>query len=256
MEKNSIDTFEIELYLEEYIGKIYKRFRQYKNFEKEKEFRKHLKEKYPHEVEINPYQLYTLKILDLLDEEFRVALPFDQYSGFSSIKSRHIEGNMFMSLNEIHSIAEELSIKLQNKIITENIISRVKTLCLQNVLCPLIDFDAFIGDIEHSDIYYEEVKVYLKSHKKYMRYARLIKAAIYNAKLHEHPDILPYTEDKLIEFITSPFIYVMLEPYNFILKDKINELEELDILLHSMEEPIQGLIIDGEIEFTVTSRLI
>lgn len=254
METNSIDALDIELYLEEYIGKIYKRFRQYKNFEKEKFFRKYLKERYPNEVEINPYQLYALKILDLLDEEFKITIPFDQYCGLTPLKSRHPEGNSFMSLNEIHSIAEELSMKLQNKIVTENIISRVKTLCIQNKLCSLIDCDAFIEDIEHSEKYYEEVKIYLKGHKKYMRYARLIKTAICNAKIHEHPDILPNTENKLIDFITSPFIYVMLEPYNYILKEK--ELEELDILLHSMEEPIKGLIIEGEIEFTAITSLL
>ena len=245
---NSKDTFEIELYLEEYVGKIYRRFRQYNNFEKEKSFRLLLKEKHPNEKEINPYQLYTLKILDLLDEEFKVYSPFDQYTGFSPPKSRHREGNEYMSLNEIHSIAEELSVKLQNKTITENIISRVRTLCFQNKWTPFVDYDVFIENIEHSETYYEQVKVYLKGHKKYMRYSRLIKSAIYNAKIHEHPDVLPYNEDKFIEFITSPFIYVMLEPYNSILKDE--ELEELDILLHSMEKPIQGLIIDGEIEFT------
>ena len=248
MEKNSIDTVEIELYLEEHVGKIYKRFRQYKNFEKENWFRKHLKYKYPHEVEINPYKLYTLKILDLLDEEFRMKLPFDQFYGFTVPKSKHAEGNEFMSFNEIHSLAEELSIKLQNKSITESIISRVRTLSIVNRWCPLVDCDAFIDNIEHSDSYYEDVKIYLKGHKKYMRYARLIKSSIYNAKLHEHPDELPDTEDTFMDFITSPFIYVMLEPYNFILKDE--ELSELDILLHGMEEPIQGLIIDGEIEFT------
>jgi hypothetical protein len=240
------DSIEIELYLEEYVGKIYKRFRQYSNFEKEKAFRKHLKEKHPSEKDINPYELYTLKILDLLDEEFKINPFFDQHCGLVKQKSKHSEGNYFMSSNEIHSIMNELSIQLQNKIITEHIVSRIRVLSLFNTWCPLIDCDAYLDDIHHSKKYYEEVKQYLFKHKNYMKYSRLLKCAIYNAKLHEHPDVLPRTESEFMSFLITPFIYVMLEPYNYILKEK--DLEELDILLHNIQESIQGLIMDNVVE--------
>jgi len=235
------DSIEKELYVEEYIGKIYKKFKFYKNIGKEKFFRQYLKVLYPEE-EINPYRLYTLKILDLLDEEFKTPIPFDQYHGYSPIKTIHKDGNIFMSVNEIHSITNELSIKLQNNTIIENIVSRVRVLSMMNDWCPIIDCDSY--EIEYSDNYFPEVKQYLRNHKKYMRYARLLKAAIADAKLQEKPDILPSIEENFIDFLMSPFIYVILKPYNYILKE-----DNFETLLSEENEIIKGVIIDGEIEF-------
>ena len=241
------NLIEKELYVEEYIGKIYKKFRLYNDSKKEKHFRRYLKTLYPNE-DINPYHLYTLKILDLLDEEFKKPLPFDQYHGYSPIKSMHSEGNMFMSTSEIYNVVNELSVKLKNNKITENIVSRLRMLALVNDWCPLLNFDSY--DIDYSDKYLEEVKRYLDKHKKYMRYARLLKAAIADAKLQEHPDILPSTEENFIEFLMSPFIYVMLQPYNYILKDEnCCILERIEELLSETDEIIKGVIIDGEVEF-------
>jgi hypothetical protein len=241
------ELIEKELYIEEYVGKIYKKFRLYKNIKKEKIFRKMLKQENP-DSDINPYHLYSLKILDLLDEEFKIPLPFDQYHGYSSIKSIHREGNMFMKLNEIYSVINELSVKLKNNTITENIVSRLRVLAFVNDWCPLLNFDTY--EIEYSEKYFEEVKQYLENHKKYMRYARLLKAAIMDAKYHEHPDILPSTEEKFAEFLMSPFIYVMLQPYNYIIKDEDEKiLESIQELLNEADEIIKGVIIDGEIEF-------
>ena len=235
------DLIEKELYVEEYIGKIYKKFKWYANIEKEKYFRRYLKKLHPEE-EINPYRLYTLKILDLLDEELKKPLPFDQYHGFSPVKSSHTDGNMFMSVNEIYSVVNELSIKLENNTITENIVSRLRVLAIVNDWCPIIDCDS--NTIEYSDRYFENVKIYLYNNKKYMRYARLLKAAIAAAKLQEKPDILPSTEENFIEFLMSPFIYILLQPYNYILKD-----DDLEILLSESGDIVKGVIIDGEIEF-------
>jgi hypothetical protein len=241
------DLIEKELYVEEYIGKIYKKFKVYNNIKLEKKFRRYLRYKYP-DIEINPYHLYTLKILDIIDEELKKPLPFDQYHGYSPIKSMHSEGNMFMTTSEIYTVVNELSIKLKNNTITENIVSRVRMLALVNDWCPLINFDTY--EIEHSDKYFEEVKSYLHGHKKYMRYARLLKAAIADAKLHEHPDELPSTEENFVEFLMSPFIYVMFQPYNYILKDEnCCILERIEELLSETDEIIKGVIIDGEVEF-------
>jgi hypothetical protein len=241
------DLIEKEIYVEEYIGKIYKKFRLYNNYKKEKQLRRYLKTLFPNE-DINPYKLYTLKILDLLDEEFKKPLPFDQYHGYIPIKSMHSEGNMFMSTNEIYNVVNELSVKLKNNTITENIVSRVRVLALVNDWCPLLNFDSL--HIDHSEKYFEEVKRYLHGHKKYMRYARLLKFAIADAKLHEHPDELPSTEENFADFLMSPFIYVMLQPYNYILKDEEHFiLERIEELLNETDEIIKGVIIDGEVEF-------
>ena len=83
-----------------------------------------------------------------------------------------------------------------------------------------------------------------------MRYARLLKVAIADAKFQEHPDVLPSTEENFIEFLMSPFIYVMLQPYNYILKDEnCCRLERIEELLNETDEIIKGVIIDGEVEF-------
>jgi hypothetical protein len=241
------DLIEKELYVEEYIGKIYKKFRLYNDIKKEKHFRRYLKKLFPND-DINPYHLYTLKILDLLDEEFKKPLPFDQYHGYSPIKSMHGEGNMFMSTSEIYNVVNELSVKLKNNTITENIVSRVRMLSIVNDWCPLLNFDSL--DIEYTEKYFEEVKRYLHGHKKYMRYARLLKSAIADARLHEHPDELTATEENFADFLMSPFIYVMLQPYNYILKDEnCFILERIEELLSETDEIIKGVIIDGEVEF-------
>jgi hypothetical protein len=241
------DLIEKELYIEEYIGKIYKKFRLYNDTNKEKHFRRYLKTLFPDD-DINPYQLYTLKILDLIDEEFKKPLPFDQYHGYTPIKSIHSEGNIYILTSEIYNVVNELSVKLKNNTITENIVSRLRVLAIVNDWCQLLNFDSF--PIEHSDKYFEEVKQYLGGHKKYMRYARLLKAAIADAKLHEHPDILPSTEENFADFLMSPFIYVMLQPYNYILKDEnYCILEGIEEFFNEVDEIVKGVIIDGEVEF-------
>ena len=241
------DLIEKELYVEEYIGKIYKKFKLYSDIKKEKYFRRYLKVLFP-DTDINPYQLYTLKILDVIDEELKKTLPFDQYHGYSPVKSMNSEGNIFMSTSEIYNVVNELSIKLKNNKITENIVSRVRMLAIINDWCPFLNFDTY--EIDYSNRYFEEVKRYLGGHKKYMRYARLLKTAIADAKLHEHPDILPSTEENFIEFLMSPFIYVMLQPYNYILKDEnCFILERIEEILSETDEIVKGVIIDGEVEF-------
>jgi hypothetical protein len=241
------DLIEKEIYTEEYVGKIYKKFRLYNDIKREKYFRRYLKILFP-DTDINPYQLYALKILDLLDTELKIPVPFDQYYGYSPIKSIHSEGNIFTTSSEIYNVVNELSIKLKNSTITENIVSRVRMLAIVNDWCPLINFDTY--EIDYSDKYFKEVKRYLGGHKKYMRYARLLKVAIADAKLQEHPDILPSTEENFIEFLMSPFVYVMLQPYNYILKDEnCFILERIEELLNETDEIIKGVIIDGEIEF-------
>jgi hypothetical protein len=241
------DLIEKELYIEEYIGKIYKKFKLYKNIKQEKLFRKLLKSENINE-DINPYHLYSLKILDLLDEEFKLTVPFDQHYGFSSSKSSHTDGNLYIKTNEIYAVANELPIRLKNNKITENIISRVRVLATVNDWCKLLDFDTY--QVEHSDKFFPEVKMYLQGNKKYMRYARLIKAAIVDAKYFEHPDVLPSTEEKFMEFIMSPFIYVMLQPYNYLLNSEIDEnLSRILELIDETGEIMKGVIIDGEVEF-------
>lgn len=241
------DLIEKELYIEEHIGKIYKKFKLYKNVKKEKLFRKILKTENNNE-DINPYHLYSLKILDLLDEEFKYSLPFDQRYGFSPAKSNHCEGNMYIKMNEIYSVANELPIRLKNNKITENILSRVRVLSMVNDWCKLLNFDTY--NIEHSDRFFPEVKTYLQGNKKYMRYARLIKAAIMDAKYFEHPDILPSTEEKFMEFLMSPFIYVMLQPYNYLLDSEIDEnLSGALLFIDESEEIVKGILLDGEAEF-------
>jgi hypothetical protein len=241
------DLIEKELYVEEYIGKIYKKFRLYNNSNKEKYFRRYLKILFP-DTDINPYQLYTLKILDLLDEEFEIPVPFDQYYGYSPIKSIHREGNIFMTSSEIYNVVNELSIKLKNNKITENIVSRLRVLAIVNDWFSFLNLDTY--EIDYSDKYFEEVKIYLRGHKKYMRYARLLKTAIADAKLQEHPDILPSTEENFMEFLMSPFVYVMLQPYNYILKEeKYFILKRIEEIFSETDEIIKGVIIDGEVEF-------
>jgi hypothetical protein len=166
--------------------------------------------------EINLYSLYTLKILHLVDKEITSELFFDQYYGFAPIKTSHTEGNDFIHNNEIHCLLSELYNKCEDYRINKQVCMRVRSLTILNVWNHLIDCETLIfGDYETKN-YKEKFKKYVYDHPKYLRYSRLLKAALNAGKVMNKTDPLPISMKEYQQFLKDPLVYVMLEPYNHI----------------------------------------
>ena len=169
--------------------------------------------------EINIYALYTLKILHLIDQELTSELFFDQYHGFAPTKTSHIDGNDFIHNNEIHCLLSELPNKTDDHRINKQVCMRVRALAILNVWNHLIDCETLIfGDYE-TENYREKFKNYVYSHPKYLRYSRLLKAALNAGRVLNKTDPLPITMKEYQLFLKDPLIYVILEPYNHMNKE-------------------------------------
>jgi hypothetical protein len=231
----------IEDFLEDLIGSVYLKYKKDNKDEDEKELKDIIQTKIGDYL-INPYTLYSMKILKIIDKEINQNIYFDQVEGFTRLKTIHREGNEFISDNEIYAVLNELSDIPQNKIVHKHICSRIRVLSILNVWDDWIDCDTYSLEMKESDRYLEECKKYFLHNTKYLRYSRLLKAALNNAALFEHLGILPINLKEFRTFLRSPLIYVMLEPYNYILniKDFLNENEN---------NVIKGILIEGELVF-------
>ena len=230
--ESSIDE---EIQIQNYTNKQYSKFMTYYDIDKEVKIREYLYKINP--KEINVYNLYTLKILDLVDKECMIDPFFDQKNGFVKMKHhRHKDGNEYTSKNEIFAVVNELYTKPRNEKIIMEVCARVKVLALKDIWKEDIDCDDLVYGIDETPNYLVECKKYFLDNKKYMRYARLLRSALQYAKYFEGTDFIPKDFKEYKKFLKNPFIYCMLEPYNII--DK----QEASICM--------AFFIDGEIIFS------
>lgn len=231
MELTNIETF-----LEELTGTLYKKFR----LESSKQDNEFIKQfcKRDDKNQINAYNLYALKILKIIDRECVECEYFDQENGFIYSKSNRKEPNEFISNSEIYNVANEVKIKPVTQKIMVNIFSRIRVLAILDVWEKDIDCETFCYEQEVSDKYLEQCKIYFLNQKRYMRYARLLKVALDNGKYFELPDFLPNNINEYRTFLRQPFIYVILQPWNYILSDITPDCNI-----------IRGIIIDGQAIF-------
>jgi hypothetical protein len=224
----------IEIFLEEFTGKIYKKFSKDSCKCDDKILRDFLKARDPIGI-YNPYSLFCMKTLDIIDKEFLKYSFFDQDEGFSPIKTPHKDGNEFISINEIYSVINELEVLPKNIKVIKQLCSRVKVLSILNTWNDSLDCEiGFNEGINYK--YINECRLYFKGNKKYMRYARLLMKSLQEAKYYETPDFLPCNETEYRNFLNSTFVYVMLEPHNFI---EESDFDKINI--------VRGIIIDGDL---------
>lgn len=214
---------ELEKYLKEFIGFKYQRFLKDSSDSYDDLFRDFLKKSKGRES-YNSYSLFTLKLFDLMDRESLKYNFFDQDEGYVCIKSAHKDGNYFSSMNEILCVAAEIEIKPLNEKILKQIFCKIRVLSFLNIWNSEIDCETSLEE-GVTPFYLEECKKYFLNHKKYMRYARLLKLALKEAKYYETADYLPENEKEFKNFINSPYVYSMLSPYNFITESKFSEIK-------------------------------
>jgi hypothetical protein len=203
----------LENILTDYTIQVYKKFRDYDKSLKLEVF-KYIITNETNEEKINPYCLYSLFIMDLVDNEMKKDIFFDQEYNLVPIKTNHKDGNEFMCNNEIYTVLNELKIWPEKFIITKQIFSRIRTLSILNVWNSNIDIDSYAFDNEESPRFKNEFKTYLLNHPKYLRYSHLLKISLDRAKIFEHPEPIPRTMKEFQQFLKNPLIYVVLEPYN------------------------------------------
>jgi len=225
---------DIEKYLEEFTGNTYKKFKNDCDKNDDKMLRDFLKIRSPL-GDYNPYSLYCMKVLNIIDKEFLKYNFFDQDEGFSSVKTWHKDGNDFISINEIYSVINELEVIPNNIKVIKQLCSRVRVLSILNLWRDCLDCDIGFKD-GITQKYLDECKLYFKGSKNYMRYSRLLMKSLIEAKYYETPDFLPLNEIEYRNFLDSTFVYAMLEPHNFI---DGSEFDNINI--------VRGIIIDGNI---------
>jgi len=232
MELTNIETF-----LEELTGTLYKKFKQ-ESSKQNNEFIKNFCKR-DESNQINVYNLYALKILKIIDLECISNVFFDQEKKILPVKSERKESNEYISNSEIYNVVNEVKIKPENQTILKNICSRIRVLSCLDIWENDIDCETFCYDQEVTDKYLEKCKIYFLKNKNYMRYARLLKVALDNGKYFELPDFLPNNINEYRTFLRQPFIYIILQPYNYLIKDIIEE----DVTI------IRATLIDGEFIF-------
>jgi len=229
-----METEELEKKLKEFIGFKYKIFLKDSNDSYDDLFRTFLKNNKKSDT-YNSYSLFTLKVFDIIDKESIKYTFFDQDEGYVCVKSPHKDGNYFCSMNEILCIAAEMEFKPLNEKILKQIFGKIRVLSFLNIWNSEIDCETSLEE-GVTPLYLEECKKYFLNHKKYMKYARLLKVALKDAKYYETADYLPETEREFISFLNSPYVYSMLIPYNFILESKFSEMKIM-----------RGIITNGEV---------
>jgi hypothetical protein len=205
----------LENILTDYISQVYIKFKDYDKSAKIDVF-KYIINRESNEEKINPYCLYSLFIMDLVDSEMKKDNFFDQEHRLVPIKTNHKDGNEFMCNNEIYTVLNELKTWPEKFIIVKQIFSRIRSLSILNIWNANLDIDSFAFDNEESSNFKSELKTYLLNHPKYLRYGHLLKVALDRAKTFEHPEPIPRNMKEFQQFLKNPLIYVTLEPYNHI----------------------------------------
>jgi hypothetical protein len=205
----------LENILMEYTTQVYKKFKEYDKKKNIDTF-KYIIIVNMKEEKINPYSLYSLFIMDLVDTELQKESFFDQESKLVPVKSEYKEGNEFMCNNEIYSVMNELTLYPEKFKTAKQIFSRVRTLSFLNVCNPNIDVESITFENIESPRFRSEMKTYLFGNPRHFYYGHLLKAALDKAKIFEHPEPIPRTMQEFQQFLKNPLLYVVLEPYNHI----------------------------------------
>lgn len=218
MENKELDLeFDMDYLLDNYISNLYLKFKEYDKTKKQDIFKQLIVVKSNQPVNI--FSLYSLYVMDAIDEDFKKDVYFDQEIGYVKNKINHKDGNDYISNNEIKVVLEELEMKPKKDIICRHIITRVRVLSMMNVWNHKIDYETLIFRGKETERFREEFKKYIFDNPKHLRYNRLLKVALDSAKIFEHPDPLPSTFKEFQYFLKNPLVYVMLEPYNHIKKE-------------------------------------
>lgn len=185
---------------------------------------------------VNLYSFFGAKVLDILAKEADHTEFFDLETGFVRPKSRSIDGNYYTHRNEIFSVLNEVRYTPDTENILIQICGRVRVLAFLDKWNSNIDCDNLYFEQEISTNYFKECKKYLQGNIKYMRYARLIRACIDSVRVFEKFYRLPTTFEGYRELLHNPLVYVLLEPYNYMIK--LSEDESM---------VIKGKIVEGNI---------
>lgn len=232
---DDMSSIDDEIQIQNYTNKQYSKFLSYYDIKKEVKIREHLYKINP--KEINIYNLYSLKILDLVDKECMLGPFFDQNNGFVKMKHpRYKDGNEYASKNEIFAVTNEIYTKPRNEKIIMEVCARVRVLALKDIWKEDIDCDDLVYSIDETPNYLIECKKYFLGNKKYMKYARLLRSALQYAKYFEGIDFIPKDFKEYKKFLKNPFIYCILEPYNIL------DRQEASIF--------KAFFIDGDIIFS------
>lgn len=208
--------------IEEYIGNFYKIFKLNINKDSDEILIDIIyKNRFNEKLELQEvYTFFTLKLYDLIDKYTLATYYFDQiFCGYPT--KSNIEGNQFSSDNEIFNIADEFGFKTEDKNIIRQIFSRIRFLAKHNIWNPSIDY--IIDDTELKDSKYYETenfrknfKKYLENHPKHLRYLNLLRKALIQSYYFRTKIFVAITNKELNSVLCSPFVYIMLEPYNHI----------------------------------------
>ena len=142
------------------------------------------------------------------------------FAGFP-VKSNKEEVNYYNSDNEIFNIANEFGFKSNDKNIIRQIFGRIRFLAKHNIWNPSVDY--LVDDTELLDSKYYETenfrinfKKYINNHPKYLRYLNLLRKALIQSYYFRSKIFVAITNKELNSVLCSPFVYIMLEPYNHI----------------------------------------
>lgn len=236
MENNELDLeYDMDYLLDNYISNLYTKFKEYDKTKRQDIFKQLIivKSNQP----VNIFSLYSLYVMDAIDEEFKKDVYFDQESGYTKPKIFHKDGNDYTSNNEIKVVLEELEIKPKKDIICRHVMTRIRVLSMMNVWNHKIDSETLIFRGKETERFREEFKKYVYNHPKHLRYGRLLKVALDNGKIFEHPDPLPSTFKEFQHFLKNPLVYVMLEPYNHINKKENEDITVgNEVIIHKISE--------------------
>jgi hypothetical protein len=170
MEFNNVDSeYDMNILLDKYISKLYIKFKDYDKSSKEDIFKFMIKD--INTKEVNIFSLYTLYVMDAVDEEFKKDIFFDQAFNYVPIKTEHKDGNDYTSNNEIHAVLEELEIKPKKDNICRHIMTRIRVLAIMDIWNHTIDCETLIFEGKETEKFKEEFKKYLFGNPKYLRYS-------------------------------------------------------------------------------------
>jgi hypothetical protein len=209
--------------IEEYIGNFYKVFKLNINKDSDKILIQVVYDnRFNENFELEEvYTFFTLKLYDLIDKYNLSTYYFDQIFAGYPIKSYNEEVNQFSSDNEIFNIADEFGFKTSDKNIIRQIFGRIRFLAKNNIWNSSVDYLTDITETSDSKYYETEnfriyFKKYIDNHPKYLRYLGLLRKALIQSYYFRTKMAIAISNKELNTILSSPFVYVMLEPYNHI----------------------------------------
>jgi hypothetical protein len=170
------------------------------------------------------YAFFALKIYDVIDKHIHNHYYFDQIHGDFPVKGINLESNIFNSDNEIFNIADEFGLKSEDKNITRQIFGRIRFLASKNVYNINIANNFILCKMDYENPKYyetENFKIYFKNYVnknvKYLRYLDLLRKVLVKSYYFRQNIFIPLSAKDLMKVLEDPFIWVILEPYNYII---------------------------------------